>query len=117
MHFHYVYTGVWLVIRALVVSIRHRTTPQAVVRVASRVGDMETSSQRTPQHHDLRQPLNVISLTMANFRLRIEPKLDEVDAIYLNRKLERVEGELQRLAKMLDAVEMRGQATSNSAAA
>lgn len=54
---------------------------------------------------------------MANFRLRIEPKLDEVDAIYLNRKLERVEGELQRLAKMLDAVEMRGQPTSNSAAA
>ena len=54
------------------------------------------------QQHNLRQPLNVISLTIANFRLRIEPKLDEVDAIYVNRKLERIEGELQRLAKMLD---------------
>jgi signal transduction histidine kinase len=61
------------------------------------------------QHHNLRQPLNVISLTMANFRLRIEPKLDESDAIYLNRKLERVEGELRRLAKMLDEVELESQ--------
>jgi len=78
---------------------------------------METSSQRKALHHDLRQPLNVISLTMANFRLRIEPKLDEVDAIYLNRKLERVEGELQRLAKMLDAVETRNLATDATAAA
>lgn len=63
---------------------------------------MEPSQSRTPQHHNLRQPLNVISLTIANFRLRIEPKLDEVDAAYLNRKLERIEGELNRLAKMLD---------------
>lgn len=66
---------------------------------------MDFSSERTPQHHNLRQPLNVISLTMANFRLRLEPKLDEVDAAYLNRKLERIEGELQRLAKMLDEFE------------
>jgi nitrogen fixation/metabolism regulation signal transduction histidine kinase len=61
------------------------------------------------QQHNLRQPLNVINLTMANFRLRIEPKLDESDAIYLNRKLERVEGELRRLSKMLDEVETQGQ--------
>lgn len=63
---------------------------------------MESGLDRAPQHHNLRQPLNVISLTIANFRLRIEPKLDETDAIYVNRKLERIEGELQRLAKMLD---------------
>ncbi|MDT9013242.1 hypothetical protein RQP55_07355 [Novosphingobium sp. APW14] len=65
---------------------------------------MEAGQDRTPQHHNLRQPLNVISLTIANFRLRIEPKLDEVDAAYVNRKLERIEGELQRLAKMLDTL-------------
>ena len=63
---------------------------------------MDLGLERTPQNHNLRQPLNVISLTIANFRLRIEPKLDEPDAIYVNRKLERIEGELQRLAKMLD---------------
>ncbi len=63
---------------------------------------MESGLDRMPQHHNLRQPLNVISLTIANFRLRIEPKLDECDAVYVNRKLERIEGELQRLAKMLD---------------
>lgn len=63
---------------------------------------MDLGRERTPQNHNLRQPLNVISLTIANFRLRIEPKLDEPDAIYVNRKLERIEGELQRLAKMLD---------------
>ena len=63
---------------------------------------MDLGLERAPQNHNLRQPLNVISLTIANFRLRIEPKLDELDAIYVNRKLERIEGELQRLAKMLD---------------
>lgn len=63
---------------------------------------MDLGLDRAPQNHNLRQPLNVISLTIANFRLRIEPKLDEPDAIYVNRKLERIEGELQRLAKMLD---------------
>ncbi len=63
---------------------------------------MDSIPDRIVQQHNLRQPLNVISLTIANFRLRIEPKLDEVDAIYVNRKLERIEGELQRLAKMLD---------------
>ena len=63
---------------------------------------MDLGLERTPQNHNLRQPLNVISLTIANFRLRIEPKLDEPEAIYVNRKLERIEGELQRLAKMLD---------------
>lgn len=63
---------------------------------------MDLGLERTPQNHNLRQPLNVISLTIANFRLRIEPKLDAPDAIYVNRKLERIEGELQRLAKMLD---------------
>ncbi len=66
---------------------------------------MESGQDRAPQHHNLRQPLNVISLTIANFRLRIEPKLDETDAVYVNRKLERIEGELQRLAKMLDELE------------
>ncbi len=63
---------------------------------------MEIATGRSPQHHNLRQPLNVISLTIANFRLRIEPKLDEADAAYVNRKLERIEGELKRLAKMQD---------------
>jgi len=67
---------------------------------------MESAADRKPQRHNLRQPLNVISLTMANFRLRLEPKLDEADAIYLNRKLERVESELHRLARMLDALEL-----------
>lgn len=66
---------------------------------------MENSTGHTPQRHNLRQPLNVISLTIANFRLRIEPKLDEADAVYVNRKLERIEGELRRLSKMLDELE------------
>lgn len=70
---------------------------------------MDLGLDRAPQNHNLRQPLNVISLTIANFRLRIEPKLDEPDAIYVNRKLERIEGELQRLAKMLDDLDI-GQA-------
>ena len=65
---------------------------------------MEPSLDRLKQQHSLRQPLNVISLTIANFRLRIEPKLNEADAIYVNRKLERIEGELQRMAKMLDDI-------------
>jgi signal transduction histidine kinase len=67
---------------------------------------MHSNSARGPQRHNLRQPLNVISLTIANFRLRIEPKLEEPDAIYVNRKLERIEGELHRLAKMLDELEI-----------
>lgn len=66
---------------------------------------MDSDVQKVPQRHNLRQPLNVISLTIANFRLRIEPKLDELDAAYVNRKLERIEGELQRMAKLLDELE------------
>lgn len=63
---------------------------------------MESSAPKVSHRHNLRQPLNVISLTIANFKLRIEPKLDEVDAAYVNRKIERIEGELQRMAKLLD---------------
>lgn len=66
---------------------------------------MDSDARKVPQRHNLRQPLNVISLTIANFRLRIEPKLDELDAAYVNRKLERIEGELQRMAKLLDELE------------
>ena len=66
---------------------------------------MDSDVRKVPQRHNLRQPLNVISLTIANFRLRIEPKLDELDAAYVNRKLERIEGELQRMAKLLDELE------------
>lgn len=67
---------------------------------------MESSAPKVPHRHNLRQPLNVISLTIANFKLRIEPKLDEVDAAYVNRKLERIEGELLRMAKLLDDLEL-----------
>lgn len=67
---------------------------------------MQSNSSRAPQRHNLRQPLNVICLTIANFRLRIEPKLDESDAVYVNRKLERIEGELHRLARMLDELDV-----------
>lgn len=67
---------------------------------------MESSAHQALQRHNVRQPLNVISLSIASFRLRIEPKLEEVDAAYMNRKLERIEGELQRLAKMLDELHL-----------
>jgi signal transduction histidine kinase len=53
--------------------------------------------------HELRQPLNAISLAAANLRFRIEPHLDEAEASYARDKFEKIDEEIQRLAKMLNA--------------
>jgi signal transduction histidine kinase len=52
--------------------------------------------------HELRQPLNAISLCAANLRVRIEPHLDEAESEYARRKLETIDAEVQRLARLLD---------------
>lgn len=52
--------------------------------------------------HELRQPLNVISLAVANLRARIGPQLAEADAAYLEEKLARIEQQVARAADILD---------------
>lgn len=51
--------------------------------------------------HEARQPLNVISLAVANLRLRISPRLDESDAAYLTEKLDRIEEQVAKTASIL----------------
>lgn len=52
--------------------------------------------------HDLRQPLNVISLSVANLRARLVPRLGAEDASYLNEKLDRIQQQVARAAEILD---------------
>ena len=51
--------------------------------------------------HDLRQPLNVISLAVANLRARLGPRLEGDDRAYLEEKLDRIEQQIVRAAEML----------------
>jgi len=57
---------------------------------------------REKKAHDLRQPLNVISLAVANLRARLGPRLKEEDASYLHEKLGRIEEQVARAAQMLE---------------
>ena len=56
----------------------------------------------TKRSHDLRQPLNVISLAAANLRARLGPRLDPADAAYLNEKLDRIEQQVARAAELIE---------------
>lgn len=51
--------------------------------------------------HDLKQPLNVMSLACGNIRDRLGPSLSAEDADYLDRKLARIEAQVQRAAEMI----------------
>ena len=51
--------------------------------------------------HDLRQPLNVISLAAANLRARLGPRLEGEDAAYLNEKLDRIEKQVAKAAELI----------------
>lgn len=52
--------------------------------------------------HDLRQPLNVVSLAVANLRARLGPRLGGEDAAYLSEKLDRIEQQVARAAEILE---------------
>lgn len=52
--------------------------------------------------HNLRQPLNAISLSIANLRIRLEPHLEGEEVSYARSKFDKIDEEIQRLAKMLD---------------
>ena len=55
--------------------------------------------------HDLRQPLIVIRLTVANMRARLAHSLPQADLIYLETKLQRIEEQADRLAQALKLAE------------
>lgn len=63
---------------------------------------MTEPSQANEKSHDLRQPLNVISLAVANLRARLVPRLEADDSAYLNDKLERIEQQIVRAVHILD---------------
>lgn len=52
--------------------------------------------------HEIRQPLNIISLAVANLRARIAPLLSDDDARYLEEKLARIERQVERSSELLD---------------
>lgn len=66
--------------------------------------DIVVMDPSTPPNksHDLRQPLNVISLSVANLRARLAPRLGAEDASYLNEKLDRIQQQVARAAEILD---------------
>lgn len=54
---------------------------------------------------DFRQSLNFIALSGHNIRIKIEPTLSHEDSTYADRKMTRIEAELGRMSRMLDAYE------------
>ena len=62
--------------------------------------------------HDLRQPLNVITLVSANLRGRLSGVLTVADAAYLDSKLNRIENQLAIALQLLDALSLTDNSTS-----
>ncbi|MBB3862731.1 nitrogen fixation/metabolism regulation signal transduction histidine kinase [Novosphingobium hassiacum] len=52
--------------------------------------------------HELKQPLNVIRLATDNIRVRILPLLESGEAGYLEAKLDRIERQIHRAARLWD---------------
>lgn len=63
---------------------------------------MQDDANPSRKSHDLRQPLNVINLAVANLRARLVPKLEADDAGYLAEKLDRIEQQVLRATDLLD---------------
>lgn len=56
---------------------------------------------------NLRQSLNFIALSGHNIRMKVGPMMSHEDAIYADRKMERIEAELGRMSRMLEAFEVK----------
>lgn len=52
--------------------------------------------------HDLRQPLNVISLAVSNLRVRLSGRLAEHDQGYLEAKLAKIDQQVVRVTEILE---------------
>jgi len=52
--------------------------------------------------HALRQPVNVIRLTVANIGVRMLPRLGGEDEAYLTDRLAVIEGQIQRLVEITE---------------
>lgn len=63
---------------------------------------MKDDGNPSRKSHDLRQPLNVISLAVANVRARLVPRLEADDQSYLVEKLDRIEQQIVRATDLLD---------------
>lgn len=63
---------------------------------------MQDDANPSKKSHDLRQPLNVINLAVANLRARLVPRLDGDDGRYLVEKLDRIEQQVLRATDLLD---------------
>jgi signal transduction histidine kinase len=65
--------------------------------------DAPTPSQRA-MLHELKQPLNVITLSSGNIRSRMMDGIDAELAHYLAAKLDRIEEQAQRAASLIEAM-------------
>lgn len=63
---------------------------------------MQDDTNPAKKSHDLRQPLNVINLAVANLRARLVPRLGREDGSYLTEKLDRIEQQVVRATDLLD---------------
>lgn len=52
--------------------------------------------------HDLKQPINVISLVADNIYERISPNLSKEDCEYLQVKVQKIHAQIERLSIMLE---------------
>ncbi|MBS0254073.1 MAG: hypothetical protein JSS36_02390 [Proteobacteria bacterium] len=52
--------------------------------------------------HELRQPLNVVSLSAGNLRSRLGAELSEEQAAYLHSRLDRIAEQVERASLLLD---------------
>ena len=62
----------------------------------------DTSPSVSKVEHDLKQPINVISLVVDNVYERLAPKLSKEDCEYLESKLNKIHAQIERLSKMME---------------
>lgn len=62
----------------------------------------DNESSATKVGHDLKQPINVISLVVDNIYERISPNLSKEDCEYLQAKVQKIHAQIERLSIMLE---------------
>lgn len=66
--------------------------------------DDRNSEKLSALRHDMRQPINVIAMTVANLRARAERDFAGMDPAYLLSKLEKIDRKLIELEEFIEQI-------------
>lgn len=76
----------------------------AIVMAGEVVGHCFDKDSLAKLVHELRQPLNVVSLSAGNLRARLAGSLDADQAAYLHSRLDRITEQVARASALLDSM-------------